>query len=52
MPMKKVMAFRIKDGDKIYIEDLAIALDRTESWVIQALIEYAIKHHKKGEFEI
>ena len=48
----KVVATRISDQDKIYLEDVAVALDRPLSWVLRKMIEYAIEQHKKGELNL
>ena len=48
----KMVGFRIGDKEKIYIEDIAVALDRPISWVLRKMIEYAVEQHKKGKFEL
>jgi len=50
--MGKVKCAYLTEQDVVYIEDLAQALDRTESYVMAKLLEKAIELHKKGEFEI
>ena len=48
----KVKCAYLREQDVVYIEDLAQALDRTDSYVIARFLEKAIELHKKGEFEI
>jgi len=49
--MKNISAV-IRDEDAEYIKNLAASLDRTPSWIIRKMIEYAVEHHKKGELNI
>jgi len=48
----KLIGAKIRDEDERYIVELARALDRTKSWVVRKLLEYAVEQHKKGEFEL
>ena len=49
--MKNISAV-IRDEDAEYIESLAASLDRTVSWIIRKMIEYAVEQHRKGELNI
>jgi len=48
----KMIGVRIRDEDKNYLEDIAVALDLPLSWVVRKMLEYAIEKHKAGEFNL
>jgi len=48
----KMVGVRIRDEDKNYLEEIAASLDLPLSWVLRKMLEYAIKKHKAGEFEL
>jgi len=50
--MGKTMAIYVTEEIKKYIEDLAVALDRSESYIAEKLLEESIKLHKEGKFEL
>lgn len=48
----ETVSLRIRDVDKKYLEDLAVALDRYDSYLLRKMVEYAIQAHKDGKLEI
>jgi len=50
MVLKHVSA-RIPLEDQIYVQDLAVALDRKDSWVIRELLNKAIELHRQGKIK-
>jgi hypothetical protein len=49
---KIVLSIYLPETIRTYIEDVAEAQDRPLTWVAYKFLEYAVEHHKKGEFEV